>query len=57
MELSSAMWNHAPVMETQFRERGLPWPRFSGDEVRDLVAYLLSASPPANDAARGHADR
>ncbi len=23
----------------QIRERGLPWPRFQGDEVRDLVEY------------------
>jgi cytochrome c2 len=46
--LSSAMWNHAPVMEAQIRERGLPWPRFRGDEVRDLVEYLrsLNAAQP-----------
>lgn len=43
--LSSAMWNHAPVMEAQIRERGLPWPRFQGDEVRDLVEYLRSLPP------------
>lgn len=42
MALASAMWNHAPAMEAQLRERGLPWPRFQGDEVRDLVEYLRS---------------
>ena len=42
LALASAMWNHAPAMEAQFRERGLPWPRFQGDEVRDLVSYLRS---------------
>lgn len=42
VELSSAMWNHAPVMEAQIRERGLPWPRFQDDDVRDLVEYLRS---------------
>jgi len=42
LELSSAMWNHAPVMEAQIRERRLPWPRFADAEVRDLVAYLQS---------------
>ncbi len=41
-ELASAMWNHAPVMEEQIRERGLPWPRFENDDVRDLVEYLRS---------------
>ncbi len=46
VELSSAMWNHAPVMEEQIRERGLPWPRFGDDDVRDLVEYLRSLEPP-----------
>jgi mono/diheme cytochrome c family protein len=48
IELSSAMWNHAPAMEAQIRERGLPWPRFQDDDVRDLVEYLRSSggSPP-----------
>jgi mono/diheme cytochrome c family protein len=42
LALSSAMWNHAPAMEAQIRERGLPWPRFREGEVRDLVEYLHS---------------
>lgn len=42
LALSSAMWNHAPAMEAQIRERGLPWPRFREGEVRDLVEYLRS---------------
>jgi nitric oxide reductase subunit C len=42
LALSSAMWNHAPAMEEQIRERGLPWPRFRKGEVRDLVEYLRS---------------
>jgi nitric oxide reductase subunit C len=45
LALSSAMWNHAPAMETQIRERGLPWPRFREGEVRDLVEYLRSLRP------------
>jgi hypothetical protein len=36
------MWNHAPAMEAQIRERGLPWPRFRDGDVRDLVEYLRS---------------
>jgi len=44
VELCSAMWNHAPKMEAMIRERGLPWPQFRDDEVRDLVAYLRSAA-------------
>jgi cytochrome c2 len=42
LALSSAMWNHAPAMEAQIRERGLPWPRFRDGDVRDLVEYLRS---------------
>jgi cytochrome c2 len=45
LALSSAMWNHAPAMEVQIRERGLPWPRFREGEVRDLVEYLRSLRP------------
>ena len=54
LEISSAMWNHAPVMEAQIRERGLPWPRFRGHEVRDLVEYLRSvtAGRRADDLTR-----
>jgi len=44
VELCSAMWNHAPKMEALIRERGLRWPQFRDDDVRDLVAYLRSAA-------------
>jgi cytochrome c2 len=45
LNLAAAMWNHAPTMEAQIRERGLPWPQFQGDEVRDLIAYLRARAP------------
>lgn len=44
LKLGAAMWNHAPLMEQEFKERGLPWPQFRGDEMRDLVEYLRSQS-------------
>jgi len=34
------MWNHATAMETDIREIGLPWPRFKGMEMNDLLAYV-----------------
>jgi cytochrome c2 len=43
--LLTQMWNHAPKMEKVALEREVPWPRFEGDEMRDLLAYLLSLSP------------
>jgi cytochrome c2 len=38
--LASSMWNHAIVMEDMLKEKDLPWPRFSGNEMRDLVSYI-----------------
>ena len=42
--LASAMWNHAVIMEDMLEEKNLAWPRFSGNEMRDLVSYVRSAS-------------
>jgi len=38
------MWNHAIVMEDMLAEKDLAWPRFSGNEMRDLVSYVQEAS-------------
>jgi cytochrome c1 len=38
------MWNHAIVMEDMLAEKDLAWPRFSGNEMRDLVSYVQDAS-------------
>lgn len=42
--IASAMWNHAIVMEDMLVEKKLTWPRFSGDEMRDLLSYIQEAS-------------
>ncbi len=42
--LASSMWNHAIVMEDMLAEKDLGWPRFSGNEMRDLVSYVQEAS-------------
>jgi mono/diheme cytochrome c family protein len=42
LNLTTAMWNHAETMEKVTQERGLPWPTFEGDEMRDLVGYIKS---------------
>lgn len=36
------MWNHAPTMEERISEKTLEWPEFSGQEMRDLYAFLQS---------------
>src|SRR4030042_4687342 len=42
--LSFAMWNHAIIMEDMLEEKNLTWPRFSGNEMRDLVSYVREAA-------------
>jgi cytochrome c2 len=46
IHMSSAMWNHASTMEEIVEERGLPWPRFEGTEMRDLAEYIHSQRVP-----------
>ena len=47
MRLVAAMWNHAPAMFAVMRSREVDWPRFEGDEMRDLSVYLRSLARPA----------
>lgn len=44
LEMIIAMWNHAPVMREEHREKGLDWPEFSGKDMENLYAYLSSLS-------------
>lgn len=34
------MWNHAPAMEEHMRALKLEWPRFEGEEMNDLLAFV-----------------
>lgn len=38
--LVAAMWNHGPLMRRAILGEGRPWPELSGDDLRDLRAYL-----------------
>jgi cytochrome c len=42
LKLATAMWDHAPAMYDRSQLQQLDWPRFEGDEMRDLSAYLRS---------------
>jgi cytochrome c2 len=48
-----AMWNHARRMQASAERLGLSWPRFGGNEINDLVAYVeeRSGAPRAWPAA------
>jgi mono/diheme cytochrome c family protein len=38
----SALWHHGPRMLEQMKAQNLPWPRFAGRQMADLIAYLNS---------------
>lgn len=40
--LATAMWDHAPAMYDRIELTDVEWPRFVGDEMRDLSLYLRS---------------
>lgn len=45
IQVAAAMWSHGPAMATEFRQRGIERPRFEGEELSDVIAYLESTSP------------
>ncbi len=47
VQWTTEMWNHEVAMEEKFKEMERPWPRFEGDEMRDLVAFLRATGKPA----------
>ncbi len=40
----SALWRHGPTMLERMTKQSMPWPRFSGRDMADLIGYLNSAS-------------
>jgi mono/diheme cytochrome c family protein len=44
IQVAAAMWNHGPAMSEAMQARGIGRPRFTGDELADLIAYLESDS-------------
>jgi len=42
--VTSAMWNHGPAMAEAMKARGVERPTFTGQELRDLVAFLAPAT-------------
>jgi mono/diheme cytochrome c family protein len=41
---AQAMWNHASPMEAKMKEKDIPWPRFEGNEMADLLEFLRAAN-------------
>jgi cytochrome c2 len=42
--LAQAMWNHGPEMAKLMQGRSIPWPRFAGREMGDLLGYLQAGN-------------
>lgn len=42
---ATAMWNHGPSMAEAMRAKGIERPRFNEAELRNLMAFIRSASP------------
>ena len=38
----SVLWRHGPAMLDRMKQRNIPWPRFTGPQMSDLIAYLGS---------------
>ncbi len=43
--LAAAMWNHGPQMAEVMKAKGIPRPTLTGADLRNLIAYVDSASP------------
>ncbi len=41
-QFASVLWNHAPAMLREVREKGIAAPTLQGDEIKDLVTFLAS---------------
>lgn len=54
-DMAAALWNHGPPMWTRMRQIGIPFPRFAGNEMADVFAYLtfLQYTGEQGDPARG----
>ncbi len=40
--ISSAMWNHNIKMQEEMKKQNVPFPRFTGDELADLLGFIRS---------------
>jgi mono/diheme cytochrome c family protein len=43
--MSGIIWNHVPGMLPHFKEEGVPFPTFKGNQMADLIAYLHGGGP------------
>ena len=39
-DISGVLWNHSYAMQDRMRAVGIPFPRFQGNEMADIISYL-----------------
>jgi mono/diheme cytochrome c family protein len=49
----SALWQHGPRMLEQMKQKGVAWPRFTSDEMSNLIAYLNGGGRPGTSGPAG----
>lgn len=42
VRMAFTMWQHGPTMYARAQRENIPWPKFQGSEMADLVAFLNS---------------
>lgn len=52
---ATAMWTHTPAMAAMAARLGIAYPRFSGDEMGNLLGYLKHAAAAASPRRSGTA--
>lgn len=40
ISMVAALWNHGPTMLDRMKQTNISWPRFEGQEMSDLIAFL-----------------
>jgi cytochrome c2 len=43
---AATMWTHTPRMAAMAAQQGIPFPRFAGDEMANLLAFLRASATP-----------
>ncbi|HLF13802.1 MAG TPA: cytochrome c [Bacteroidota bacterium] len=56
-ETASLMWNHGPMMAQKMKDESIEWPKFEGNEMADMIAYLyfLDFEDKPGDGKKGGA--
>jgi cytochrome c551/c552 len=52
VDMTSAVWKHGSGMQSAMEQKGIKWPRFSPQNIEDLLAFISSARGSTSAANR-----